>query len=184
MNLKKRTNNIKNPWRKTHNCVSCVAISRLSKWKKRTVNILPRKSLEVFWTFFFVCRLFAVKKRIDRTQSRLDKLSNQELLLDAAHALRIERERQKELQTQLEHQMQDIQRANTVNSRKNNFFSLFASPMMFFFRWVCRVCNYLKMFVKVHTRLQNELKNARMNSVELSPEQIMNSILEKTQVNY
>lgn len=57
---------------------------------------------------------FKVKKRIDRTQSRLDRLSNQELLLDAAHALRIERERQKELQIQLEQQMQDIQRAATV----------------------------------------------------------------------
>lgn len=55
-----------------------------------------------------------MKKRIDRTQSRLDKLSNQELLLEAAHALRIERERQKELETQLDHQMQDIQRATTV----------------------------------------------------------------------
>lgn len=55
-----------------------------------------------------------MKKRIDRTQSRLDRLSNQELLLDTAHALRIERERQKELQTQLEQQKQDIQRAATV----------------------------------------------------------------------
>lgn len=55
-----------------------------------------------------------MKKRIDRTQSRLDRVSNQELLLDAAHALRIERERQKELQTQLEQQKQDIQRAATV----------------------------------------------------------------------
>lgn len=56
-----------------------------------------------------------MKKRIDRTQSRLDRLSNQELLLEAGHALRIERDRQKELQTQLEHQMQDIQRASTVS---------------------------------------------------------------------
>lgn len=59
--------------------------------------------------------LCLVKKRIDRTQSRLDKLSNQELLLEAAHALRIERERQKELKTQLEHQTEDIQRATTVS---------------------------------------------------------------------
>lgn len=55
-----------------------------------------------------------MKKRIDRTQARLDKLSNQELLLEAGHALRIEKDRQKELESQLEHQMQDIQRANTV----------------------------------------------------------------------
>ncbi|XP_031617272.1 intraflagellar transport protein 81 homolog isoform X2 [Contarinia nasturtii] len=88
-----------------------------------------------------------VKKRIDRTQSRLDKLSNQELVLESAHALRIERERQKELKTQLEHQTQDIQRASTI-----------------------------------HMRLQNEMKIARTNSMELSPQQIMNSLEEKTQV--
>lgn len=56
-----------------------------------------------------------MKKRIDRTQARLDKLSNQELVLEAAHALRIERERQKELKSQLEHQTEDIQRASTVS---------------------------------------------------------------------
>lgn len=64
--------------------------------------------------FFFLC-VVLVKKRIDRTQSRLDKLQNQELVLESAHALRIERERQKELKTQLEHQTQDIQRASTVS---------------------------------------------------------------------
>lgn len=66
-------------------------------------------------TIFGVWHL--VKKRIDRTQARLDKLSNQELLLEAAHALRIERERQKELKTQLDHQTQDIQRASTVSMK-------------------------------------------------------------------
>lgn len=55
-----------------------------------------------------------VKKRIDRTQSRLDKVPNQELLLEAAHALRVEKDRQKELESQLEQQMQDIQRSETV----------------------------------------------------------------------
>lgn len=59
-----------------------------------------------------------VKKRIDRTQSRLDKLSNQELLLEAAHALRIEKDRQKELDSQLETQKQDIQRSATVIKMK------------------------------------------------------------------
>ena len=59
-----------------------------------------------------------VKKRIDRTQARLDKVSNQDLLLEAAHSLRIERERQKELETQLENQKQDIQRASTVDWEK------------------------------------------------------------------
>lgn len=71
------------------------------------------KYLNDIFCSFILC---VVKKRIDRTQSRLDKLSNQELLLEAAHALRIERERQKELKTQLEHQTQDIQRASTVSS--------------------------------------------------------------------
>lgn len=70
-----------------------------------------------FLIAFVYLLLFAVKKRIDRTQSRLDKLSNQELLLEAGHALRIEKDRQKELESQLEHQMQDIQRANTVIQR-------------------------------------------------------------------
>lgn len=59
--------------------------------------------------------VFAVKKRIDRTQARLDKLSNQELLLEAGRALRIEKDRQKELESQLEQQTQAIQRATTVN---------------------------------------------------------------------
>lgn len=78
---------------------------------KLCVNKFPFRLL-LFISIFCIL----VKKRIDRTQSRLDRLSNQELLLDAAHALRIERERQKELQTQLEQQMQDIQRANTVHT--------------------------------------------------------------------
>lgn len=68
----------------------------------------------------FLLILFAVKKRIERTQARLDKLSNQELLLEAGHALRIEKDRQKELEVQLEQQMQDIQRANTVIRRWRN----------------------------------------------------------------
>lgn len=33
-------------------------------------------------------------------------------------------------------------------------------------------------------RLQNDMKNARMNSMELTPEQILNSVEEKTQVSY
>lgn len=55
-----------------------------------------------------------VKKRIDRTQSRLDKVTNQELLLEAAHALRIVKDRQKELEGQLEQQIKDIHRCETV----------------------------------------------------------------------
>lgn len=76
----------------------------------------------------------SVKKRIDRTQARLDKLSNQELILEAAHALRIERERQKELKSQLEHQTEDIQRASTVSNKHLMFRSL---------TWTCEIkkCN-------------------------------------------
>lgn len=84
-------------------------------------NYLRCIPLTLFLSFF----LFIVKKRIDRTQSRLDKLSNQELVLEAAHALRIERERLKELQSQLENQMQDIQRATTVIFILLLLFSLF-----------------------------------------------------------
>lgn len=74
---------------------------------------LNTNRFHVFCLFYFS----PVKKRIDRTQSRLDKLSNQELLLESAHALRIEKERQKELESQLEQQTQAIQRANTVKIR-------------------------------------------------------------------
>lgn len=41
-------------------------------------------------------------------------MPNQELLLEAAHALRVEKDRQKELESQLEQQMLDIQRSETV----------------------------------------------------------------------
>lgn len=92
-------------------------------------NGLQTKYLTLYLFIFFFGSYFVrftVKKRIDRTQSRLDKLSNQELLLEAAHALRIERERQKELQTQLVHQTQDIQRASTVsvNQKKKTEFRI------------------------------------------------------------
>lgn len=55
-----------------------------------------------------------VKKRIELTQGRLDKIPHQELLLEVAHALRIERDRQKELQGQLDDQKQGLQRASLV----------------------------------------------------------------------
>ncbi|XP_063696260.1 intraflagellar transport protein 81 homolog [Culicoides brevitarsis] len=58
-----------------------------------------------------------VKKRIERTQGRLDKVPQQELLLEAAHNLRIERERQKELQSQIDEQKQGLQRSNVVQER-------------------------------------------------------------------
>lgn len=61
------------------------------------------------------CSRDIVKKRLERTQSRLDKIPQQELLLEAAHALRVERDRQKELQSQLEDQRQCVQKASTVN---------------------------------------------------------------------
>lgn len=58
-----------------------------------------------------------VKKRIERTQSRLDKVPQQELLLEAAHNLRIERERAKEVQSQIDEQKLGLQRANTSQER-------------------------------------------------------------------
>lgn len=56
-----------------------------------------------------------MKKRIERTQSRMDKIPQQELLLEAAHALRLERERQKELQSQLEDQKVGVSKAGLVH---------------------------------------------------------------------
>lgn len=66
-----------------------------------------------YWIGFLIS--YAVKKRLERTQSRLDKIPQQELLLEAAHALRIERDRQKELRSQLEDQRQSVQKASIVN---------------------------------------------------------------------
>lgn len=64
-----------------------------------------------------------MKKRIERTQARLDKVPQQELVLEAAHALRLERDRQKELEAQLEDQKHNLHRAQTVkpfNSRRRS----------------------------------------------------------------
>lgn len=58
-----------------------------------------------------------VKKRIERLQVRLDKVPQQELLMDAARNLRIEKDKQKELVSQLEEQKQALQRAIVMNER-------------------------------------------------------------------
>lgn len=60
-----------------------------------------------------------VKKRIERLQARLDKIPQQEqlLLMDAARNLRIEKDKQKELMSQLEQQKQALQRAMSMNER-------------------------------------------------------------------
>jgi intraflagellar transport protein 81 len=58
-----------------------------------------------------------VKKRIERTQTKLDKIPQQELLLETARALRIEKERQKELAQQIQEQQQSVSRANLMNDR-------------------------------------------------------------------
>lgn len=58
-----------------------------------------------------------VKKRIERTQARLDKVPQQELFLEAAHNLRVEKERQKELQIQMDEQKQGLQRATQIQDR-------------------------------------------------------------------
>ncbi|KAG4079952.1 hypothetical protein HA402_006264 [Bradysia odoriphaga] len=58
-----------------------------------------------------------VKKRLERTQSRLDKIPQQDLLLEAGNALRVERDRQKELHSQLEMQRQSVQKATVTQER-------------------------------------------------------------------
>lgn len=58
-----------------------------------------------------------VRKRIERLQVRLDKIPQQELLLEAAKSLRIEKDQQKELQTQIDEQKQGAQRAKVINER-------------------------------------------------------------------
>ncbi|XP_058060644.1 intraflagellar transport protein 81 homolog [Anopheles bellator] len=88
-----------------------------------------------------------VKKRIERTQARLDKVPQQELLLEAANALRIEKERQRELMQQIDDQRQGLNRANML-----------------------------------HERLQKELHNARMAVQGATPQNLMESIVEETQV--
>ena len=58
-----------------------------------------------------------VKKRIERLQTRLDKVPQQELLLEAAKSLRIEKDQQKELQNQIDEQKQDLQKASVLSDR-------------------------------------------------------------------
>ncbi|XP_059620163.1 intraflagellar transport protein 81 homolog [Phlebotomus argentipes] len=58
-----------------------------------------------------------VKKRLERTQLRLDKIPQQELFLEAGRALRIEKDRNKELEAQLEEQKKTIERNNLLHSR-------------------------------------------------------------------
>ncbi|XP_055605755.1 intraflagellar transport protein 81 homolog [Uranotaenia lowii] len=88
-----------------------------------------------------------VKKRIERTQGRLDKVPQQELLLEAANSLRIEKERQKELLAQIEEQKQGLHRANLI-----------------------------------HDRLQKDVHNAKMSVQGATPQNLMESIIEETQV--
>lgn len=58
-----------------------------------------------------------VKKRIERLQARLDKVPQQELLMDAAKNMRIEKDKQKELMSQLDEQKQALHRATVVGDR-------------------------------------------------------------------
>lgn len=91
-----------------------ILLHSLSLYGSLCLSVPLRLSSLFTYTKYFFAHLSLVKKRIDRTQSRLDKVPNQELLLEAAHALRVEKDRQKELESQLEQQMQDIQRCETV----------------------------------------------------------------------
>lgn len=88
-----------------------------------------------------------VKKRIERLQSRLDKIPQQELLLEAAKSLRIEKDQQKELQSQIDEQKLGLQRVNVLNDR-----------------------------------LQKECHNIRLTTQGTSPNQMLEAIIEETQV--
>lgn len=88
-----------------------------------------------------------VKKRIERLQTRLDKVPQQELLLEAARSLRVEKDQQKELQTQIDEQKQGAQRATVLGER-----------------------------------LQKEFQNMRQATQGTSPQQMLDAIVEETQV--
>lgn len=88
-----------------------------------------------------------VKKRIERLQTRLDKVPQQELLLEAAKSLRIEKDQQKELQNQTEEQKQGLQRSTVMGER-----------------------------------LQKEYQNMRLATQGTSPRQMLDAIIEETQV--
>lgn len=88
-----------------------------------------------------------VRKRIDRLQVRLDKIPQQELLLEAAKSLRVEKDQQKELQTQIDEQKQGAQRAKVISER-----------------------------------LQKEYQNIRLATQGTSPQQMLDAIVEETQV--
>uniref|UniRef100_A0A182ITU1 IFT81 calponin homology domain-containing protein n=1 Tax=Anopheles atroparvus TaxID=41427 RepID=A0A182ITU1_ANOAO len=88
-----------------------------------------------------------VKKRIERTQGRLDKVPQQELMLEAANSLRIEKERQRELLQQIDEQRQGLNRANVQ-----------------------------------HERLQKELRNAKLSVQGATPRNLLESLIEETQV--
>lgn len=88
-----------------------------------------------------------VKKRLEKTQTRLDKIQQPELILEAAKSLRIEKDRHNELQMQIEEQKQGLQRANVFNER-----------------------------------LSNEYQNSRMASQGTTSQQLLESIIEETQV--
>lgn len=88
-----------------------------------------------------------VKKRIERLQTRLDKVPQQELLLEAAKSLRVEKDQQKELQIQIDEQRQGLQKATVLSER-----------------------------------LQREFQNMRMATQGTSPQQMLDAIVEETQV--
>lgn len=88
-----------------------------------------------------------VKKRIERLQTRLDKVPQQELLLEAAKSLRIEKDQQKEQQTQIDEQKQGLQRAALAGER-----------------------------------LQKEYHNMRLATQGTSPQQMLDAVIEETQV--
>lgn len=61
--------------------------------------------------------VFQVKKRLELTQTRLDKIPQHELLLETAKSLRIERDRKKELEAQLDEQQQIMHKEKNIHER-------------------------------------------------------------------
>lgn len=88
-----------------------------------------------------------VKKRIERLQARLDKVPQQELLLEAAKSFRVEKDQQKELQNQIDEQKTGLGRANVLSER-----------------------------------LQKEFQNMRLATQGTSPKQMLEAVIEETQV--
>lgn len=89
-----------------------------------------------------------VRKRIEHTQTRLDRIPQAELMLEAARALRMERDRRKELEAQLAEQ-QALEQKDQVAAE----------------------------------RAQKELASVRATLQDTTPQQMLDTLVEQTQVD-